>query len=77
MEYGTFEGTIPAGEYGGGSVTIWDDGRYDLEKWRDDEIIATLEGRPGGPLGRVRLALIRTQGEGEKSQLAAASDEGR
>lgn len=67
MEYATFEGTIPAGEYGGGTVTIWDDGRYDLEKWRDDEIIATLEGRPGGPLGRVRLALIRTQGEGEKS----------
>src|SRR6478735_3182510 len=26
-----------------------------------------LEGRPGGPLGRVRLALIRTEGEGEKS----------
>ena len=67
MEYATFEGTIPAGEYGGGSVTIWDDGRYDLEKWRDDEIIVTLEGRPGGPLGRVRLALIRTEGEGEKS----------
>lgn len=67
MEYATFEGTIPAGEYGGGTVTIWDDGRYHLEKWRDDEIIATLEGRPGGPLGRVRLALIRTEGEGEKS----------
>jgi len=67
MDYASFEGTIPAGEYGGGTVTIWDDGRYDLEKWRDDEIIATLEGRPGGPLGRVRLALIRTSGEGEKS----------
>lgn len=67
MSYATFEGTIPSGEYGGGSVTIWDDGRYDLEKWRDDEVIVTLEGRPGGPLGRVRLALIRTGGAGEKS----------
>lgn len=67
MSYAVFEGTIPAGEYGGGSVTIWDDGRYELEKWREDEIIATLEGRPGGPLGRVRLALIRTDGHGEKS----------
>ncbi|MET0782420.1 MAG: non-homologous end-joining DNA ligase, partial [Microbacterium sp.] len=67
MDYAQFEGRIPAGEYGGGSVTIWDDGRYELEKWRDDEVIATLEGRPGGPLGRVRLALIRTDGEGEKS----------
>lgn len=67
LEYGSFEGSIPRGEYGAGSVTIWDDGRYDLEKWRDDEVIFVLEGRPGGPLGRVRLALIRTQGEGEKS----------
>ncbi|HWI29956.1 MAG TPA: non-homologous end-joining DNA ligase, partial [Microbacterium sp.] len=67
LEYGSFEGTIPRGEYGAGSVTIWDDGRYDLEKWRDDEVILTVEGRPGGPLGRVRLALIRTDGTGEKS----------
>lgn len=67
LDYGEFEGTIPHGQYGAGTVTIWDDGRYDLEKWRDDEIIATVEGRPGGPLGRVRLALIRTEGSGEKS----------
>lgn len=67
LAYGSFEGTIPRGEYGAGEVTIWDDGRYDLEKWRDDEVIATLEGRPGGPLGRVRIALIRTSGVGEKS----------
>lgn len=67
MEYGSFEGTIPAGEYGAGSVTIWDAGTYETEKWRDDEVIVDVEGRPGGPLGRVRLALIRTDGEGEKS----------
>ncbi|HEX5858852.1 MAG TPA: ATP-dependent DNA ligase [Microbacterium sp.] len=67
LDYGTFEGTIPKGEYGAGTVTIWDDGRYELEKWRDDEVILTVEGRPGGPLGRVRLALIRTDGKGEKS----------
>lgn len=68
MEYATFEGTIPAGEYGAGSMTIWDDGTYATEKWRDDEIIIDVEGRPGGPLGGVvRLALIRTDGRGEKS----------
>jgi bifunctional non-homologous end joining protein LigD len=28
VEYNSFEGTIPAGEYGGGSVEIWDRGRW-------------------------------------------------
>jgi len=45
MEYGSFEGTIPAGEYGGGTVTIWDHGTYDLEKWRDKEVMVVLHGR--------------------------------
>ena len=68
MEYLVFEGTIPTGQYGAGSMTVWDTGTYETEKWRDDEVIFTLTGRPGGPLGQVRLALIRTEGEGEKSQ---------
>lgn len=67
LDYGTFEGTIPAGEYGAGTVTIWDAGTYELEKWRADEVIATLHGREGGPLPGVRLALIRTGGEGPTS----------
>ena len=61
LAYGTFEGTIPGGEYGAGTVSIWDAGTYELEKWRDDEVIATLHGEAAGGLGEpVRVALIRT-----------------
>src|SRR5207247_2258870 len=28
LEYGSFEGTIPAGEYGGGDVLLWDRGTW-------------------------------------------------
>ncbi|GGM16646.1 ATP-dependent DNA ligase [Promicromonospora citrea] len=59
LEYGSFEGSIPAGEYGAGEVTIWDAGTYDLEKWRDDEVIVTLRSERRGAR---RLALIRTGG---------------
>ncbi|PVE77741.1 ATP-dependent DNA ligase [Microbacterium testaceum] len=68
LQYLDFAGEIPRGEYGAGVMTVWDTGTYELEKWRDDEVIATLEGREDGPLGRVRVALIRTEGRGEKSQ---------
>lgn len=61
MEYGSFEGSIPKGEYGAGEVTIWDAGTYDLEKWRDDEVIVTLHSERRGSR---RLALIRTGGRG-------------
>jgi bifunctional non-homologous end joining protein LigD len=45
LEYASFAGTIPAGEYGGGHVTIWDAGRYTTEKWDDRHIIVTFDGR--------------------------------
>jgi bifunctional non-homologous end joining protein LigD len=32
LEYGDFEGVIPKGEYGAGSVIIWDTGKF---KWRN------------------------------------------
>ncbi|HTC35280.1 MAG TPA: DNA ligase D [Bryobacteraceae bacterium] len=30
LDYGSFEGNIPKGEYGGGSVMLWDRGSYEL-----------------------------------------------
>ncbi len=44
LEYETFEGEIPKGEYGGGTMTIWDSGRYDTEKWSDREVKFVLHG---------------------------------
>jgi bifunctional non-homologous end joining protein LigD len=66
LEYGTFAGDIPKGEYGGGHVDIWDSGTYELEKWRDgEEVIALLHGRERGDH---RYALIHTGGEGKAEQ---------
>src|SRR5690606_38856166 len=31
LDYGDFEGTIPKGEYGGGTVMVWDRGTWDPE----------------------------------------------
>jgi bifunctional non-homologous end joining protein LigD len=31
LDYGTFEGTIPKGEYGGGTVLLWDRGHWEPE----------------------------------------------
>ncbi len=44
MAYATFEGEIPKGEYGGGTVTIWDSGTYELLKWREREVKVVLHG---------------------------------
>ncbi|GII98186.1 ATP-dependent DNA ligase LigD ligase module /ATP-dependent DNA ligase LigD phosphoesterase module /ATP-dependent DNA ligase LigD polymerase module [Sediminihabitans luteus] len=67
LAYGAFEGTIPAGEYGAGEVSIWDAGTYELEKWREgEEVIVVLHGEQHGDR---RLALIRTHGQDEGSWL--------
>ncbi len=71
MDYADFEGTIPKGQYGAGTVSIWDKGVYELEKWvNGKEVIATLTGQEGGGLGGTRrFALIHTgQGQGEQAQ---------
>jgi bifunctional non-homologous end joining protein LigD len=44
LDYGGFAGTIPAGEYGAGTVSIWDSGTYETEKWSDREVMVVLHG---------------------------------
>jgi bifunctional non-homologous end joining protein LigD len=44
LEYLDFAGEIPAGEYGGGRMTIFDRGTYETGKWRSDEISVTFHG---------------------------------
>ncbi len=64
LAYGSFEGSIPKGEYGAGEVRIWDAGTYDLEKWRDGkEVIVTLHSERRGSR---RLALLHTGRGGDE-----------
>jgi bifunctional non-homologous end joining protein LigD len=45
LEYGSFQGTIPAGHYGAGEVRIFDDGRYEELEWTDSKVSFRLHGR--------------------------------
>ena len=59
LSYIDFAGEIPKGEYGGGTVKIWDHGWYELEKWDQREVKFTLHGeRVEG-----RYVLIKTRGK--------------
>jgi bifunctional non-homologous end joining protein LigD len=44
IEYLEFHGEIPAGEYGAGTMRIWDSGTYETHKWRDKEVMVTFHG---------------------------------
>jgi bifunctional non-homologous end joining protein LigD len=50
LEYGSFEGTIPKGEYGGGTVMVWDRGEW------------VPEGDPAGAYRRGRM-LFKLKGK--------------
>lgn len=78
MEYNAFEGTIPEGEYGGGTVMLWDRGTYEADGAApgEDEVRMRKELRSGkisitlhGERLEGSFALVRTRGEsGKKPQ---------
>ena len=45
IEYASFEGEIPKGEYGAGTVKIWDNGLYTEKKWEEKEIVIDIHGQ--------------------------------
>ena len=76
IEYNQFEGTIPAREYGGGTVMIWDFGTYTSAVDADDPEAALRVGYRKGDFKFVlrgrRLkgswVLVRTKGRGDRSR---------
>jgi bifunctional non-homologous end joining protein LigD len=59
LKYLDFEGEIPKGQYGAGTMRIWDRGTYELEKWTDSKVMLTFS----GDRVRGRYAIFRTRGE--------------
>src|SRR5687768_1840804 len=79
MEYNTFEGTIPKGEYGGGTVMLWDRGWYEPEKGGGED--GVRDGLKKGDLKVIfhgkrmkgSWVLVRTRGWGSSSSSSKPS----
>lgn len=86
-DYRTFEGIIPQGEYGGGTVIVWDEGTYEpLESEATDKKMQEKELLHGLHSGKVKFnmkgkklkgdfALIKAHGRGENGWLLMKLDD--
>ena len=61
LSYGSFEGTIPDGEYGAGEGKIADAGTYETLAWTDERIEVVLHGKTH--TGKYVLLPYRKAGE--------------
>jgi len=70
VEYADFEGIIPQGQYGGGTVMVWDRGNYHV--YGEEPLKALRAGRlhlvMDGEKAKGEWSLIRTRMDGNKSQ---------
>src|ERR1700682_3275813 len=70
VEYATFEGVIPPGQYGGGTVMLWDRGKYyvygeqPLKSWKEGRLHLVLAGQKA----KGEWTLVRIRGDQEKNQ---------
>jgi bifunctional non-homologous end joining protein LigD len=56
LSFGDFEGQIPDGQYGAGTIRIWDQGSYEAGAWTDRKIAFTLHGaRATGKYNLIRF----------------------
>jgi bifunctional non-homologous end joining protein LigD len=73
LEYGDFEGIIPQGQYGAGSVVIWDSGTYILNEETADKISFFLKGKK--LKGNFTLVHLKGRGKGNERLLIKQKDE--
>lgn len=64
IDYANFEGVLPEGSYGAGTVEIWDKGTYEIEENEKDKIVIHINGKKL----EGRYCLIRLKGQ-EKNWL--------
>ncbi len=86
LDYETYEGTIAAGEYGGGTVQVWDRGTFRNLSHDEDVELSAADGLERGHLSfwldgaklRGGYTLIRTRGYGKQDSwlLTKKKDEG-
>lgn len=65
LSYANFEGKIPQGEYGAGTVKIWDKGTYELLDEKPDKIVFELHGEKM----KGKYVLVKTKYQNQKSWL--------